>query len=327
MSPRFSYPFSVESRVRITLVFLLVLCATVRTVSAQGTRLAFVYASDLWIVGRDGGDARRLTSFQGVEEWPRFSPDGKWVAFTGEYGGNRDVYVIAAEGGEPKRLTWHPGDDEVQGWTPDGKRVVFASGRTGAPIPFSTFWSVAVEGGMPEQLPIPRAWKGTLSPDGRSAAYMTYALVDLEWRNYRGGQAQPIWIQSLQDASLEKLPSDGSRQMDPVWLDSGIYFRLWAGEWMAQIGDSFRPLLSRDPPYLLFSNIIFVGTMLAVMLYFLFSFEHRSRALRNTATTGRWLMMIAFGAMFGSTVMARMSLFIGRLTYLFQDWIHLIPRT
>jgi hypothetical protein len=109
-------------------------------------------------------------------------------------------------------------------------------------------------------------------------------------------------------------------------FDSGIYFRLWAGDWVAQLGDSFRPLIGPAPPYIQFTNIIFVGTMLAVMVYFLFSFEQRRRGIRMTAATGRWLMMIAFGAMFGSTIMARMSLFIGRLAFLFQDWIHLIPR-
>jgi hypothetical protein len=110
-------------------------------------------------------------------------------------------------------------------------------------------------------------------------------------------------------------------------FDAGSYFRLFAGDWISQIGDTFRPLVSPHPPYLLINNVIFVGAALAVMVYFLFSFEHRSRGLRYTATSGRWLMMIAFGAMFGSTVMARMSLFIGRLSYMFQDWIHLIPRT
>jgi hypothetical protein len=109
-------------------------------------------------------------------------------------------------------------------------------------------------------------------------------------------------------------------------FDAGGYFRLWAGDWVPQIGDSFRPLIGTSPPYIQFTNIIFVVTMLAVMVYFLFSFEQRHRGVRNTAAAGRWLMMIAFGAMFGSTVMARMSLFIGRLSFLFQDWIHLIPR-
>ncbi len=109
-------------------------------------------------------------------------------------------------------------------------------------------------------------------------------------------------------------------------FDAGNYFRLFAGDWMGQIGDSFRPLVMSEWPFIRFSDIVFVGTLLAVMIYFLFSFEQRNRAVRGTATTGRWLMMVAFGAMFGSTVMARMSLFIGRLSHLFQDWIHLIPK-
>ena len=109
-------------------------------------------------------------------------------------------------------------------------------------------------------------------------------------------------------------------------FDSGIYFRLWAGDWVPQIGDSFRPLIGPAPPYIQFTNIIFVGTMLAVMVYFLFSFEHQSLLVRRTAEAGRWIMMIGFGAIFGSTVMARLSLFIGRLVFLFRDWIPLIPR-
>jgi tricorn protease len=186
--------------------------------------VAFVYASDIWIASRDGGEARRLTSYQGVEEHPRFSPDGKWVAFNGDYAGNQDVYVVAAAGGEPRRLTWHPSDDVVQGWTPDGTKIVFASGRAGAPVPYQTFYAVPVDGGLEEQLRIPRAWRGTLSPDGKSAIYMPFEMFDFEWRNYRGGQATPLWIQSLTDGSLEKTPYDGSRQIDPVWLDSGIYY-------------------------------------------------------------------------------------------------------
>lgn len=82
--------------------------------------IAFAYANDIWIVGREGGAARRLTSFQGQETNPQLSPDGRWVAFSGQYGGNTDVYVVPVEGGEPRRLTWHPGADVVQGWTPDG---------------------------------------------------------------------------------------------------------------------------------------------------------------------------------------------------------------
>ncbi len=98
--------------------------------------IVFAYAADLWVVDRDGGAARRLTSFQGVESDPKFSPDGTMVAFSGQYDGNVDVYVVPVEGGEPSRLTWHPGADACRGWTNDGSRVVFASGRTNAPVPY-----------------------------------------------------------------------------------------------------------------------------------------------------------------------------------------------
>src|SRR5215470_5542669 len=100
-----------------------------RSPTVSATQIAFAYAQNIWVVDRAGGAARRLTSFQGQASNPHFSPDGKWVAFSGEYAGNLDVYVVAASGGEPKRLTWHPGPDEVQGWTPDGKAIVFASSR------------------------------------------------------------------------------------------------------------------------------------------------------------------------------------------------------
>ena len=98
-----------------------------RSPTVSATHIAFVYANNIWMVERAGGRARRLTSFQGQTTNPHFSPDGKWIAFSGDYAGNTDVYVVPAEGGEPKRLTWHPGADSVQGWTPDGKAIMFAS--------------------------------------------------------------------------------------------------------------------------------------------------------------------------------------------------------
>src|SRR6478752_5655924 len=100
-----------------------------RSPTVSEKHIAFAYANNIWIVDRAGGAARRLTSFQGETQNPKFSPDGKWIAFSAEYGGNTDVYVVPAGGGEPKRLTWHPGADVVQGWTPDGKSIVFNSSR------------------------------------------------------------------------------------------------------------------------------------------------------------------------------------------------------
>ena len=100
-----------------------------RTPTVSATQIAFAYAQNIWSVPRAGGQARRLTSFQGQTSNPHFSPDGRWIAFTGEYAGNQDVYVVSADGGEPRRLTWHPGADSVQGWTADGKSIMFSSAR------------------------------------------------------------------------------------------------------------------------------------------------------------------------------------------------------
>ena len=137
----------------------------------SATHIAFAYANNIWIVERAGGMARRLTSFQGQTTNPHFSPDGKWIAFSGEYAGNVDVYVVPAEGGEPKRLTWHPGADLVQGWTPDGKSIVFASTRaTWAPSGAPRFWTVPVEGGVEEPMALPRALSGKdLRPTARTS--------------------------------------------------------------------------------------------------------------------------------------------------------------
>lgn len=192
------------------------------TVSA--TQIAFIYAGDVWIVGREGGDARRLTSFPGAESFPHFSPDGRRIAFTGEYAGNDDIFVVSAEGGEPTRLTWHPGADVARGWTPDGKRVVFASGRINAPTPEPRLWSVATDGGLPAALPLPRAYKGQYSADGRRIAYQAIEPNDIEWRNYRGGQAQPIRLLEVADLTMTTLPWNGSNDTDPVWLGETVYF-------------------------------------------------------------------------------------------------------
>src|SRR6184192_1159599 len=143
-----------------------------RTPTVSATQIAFAYAQNIWVVPREGGMARRVTSFPGQTSNPHFSPDGKWIAFSGEYAGNLDVYVAPAEGGEPRRLTWHPGADVVQGWTADGKSVLFTSGRaTWAPNAAPRFWTVPAEGGVELPMPLPRAYQGKISPDGKRIAY------------------------------------------------------------------------------------------------------------------------------------------------------------
>ncbi|MGH7523508.1 MAG: S41 family peptidase [Gemmatimonadales bacterium] len=216
--------------------FLTALACTIPMVlSAQSTRLlhqpdvsaryvAFAYAGDIWLAPRAGGDARRITSSPGVEQDPHFSPDGKWLAFTAEYGGNPDVYVVGIDSGAPRRLTWHPGPDQVRGWTPDGKSVVFMSPRAGVPDGEPQLWSVALTGGLPERLPLLRAQSGAISPDGQSVAYQLVRPWEVEMRNYRGGQNQPIRIYNLKTGTVEALPWTDSRDQQPVWLGSSVYF-------------------------------------------------------------------------------------------------------
>src|SRR5262245_20727216 len=155
------------------LFFALLICLSILgAATAQGTRLlrhptvsrdsvAFEYAGDLWVVSRSGGQARRLTATPGVEIDPYFSPDGSQIAFAATVAGNTDVYVAPAAGGYANRLTYHPGIDRVRGWTPDGHRVVFGSTRASAPQQsYFRLWTIGLEGGLPEPLPMPRALSG-----------------------------------------------------------------------------------------------------------------------------------------------------------------------
>ncbi|MFY0631605.1 MAG: PDZ domain-containing protein [Flavobacteriaceae bacterium] len=202
---------------------------------SQGTRLlrqptisktdvVFVYANDLWKAPINGGDAIRLTSDDGYESNPHFSNDGKMIAFTAQYDGNTDVYVVSSDGGEPKRLTYHPGGDFVQGWTKDNK-ILFRSGREARPTQTNKFFTVSVKGGIPEALDIPRAAYGEISGDGKYVAYTPITGWDAEWRNYRGGQAMPIWIVNLRTKKLTRAPqTDNERHLDPVWHNGIVYY-------------------------------------------------------------------------------------------------------
>jgi len=226
------------------IIFAIILSLSFSTIAlAQGTRLlrhptvsrdsvAFEYAGDLWIVPRSGGQARRLTSTPGAEIDPYFSPDGSQIAFTATVAGNTDVYVVPTAGGDPKRLTYHPGLDRARGWTPDGRRVIFASVRTSVPQQsYFRLWSVSVDGGLPEPLPMPRAFSAAYSADGRRIAYeeITTAFVPewyetSLWRHYRGGRTHPIWVMNLADYSVEKLPWTNSNDALPMWIGNTIYF-------------------------------------------------------------------------------------------------------
>src|SRR5271168_174593 len=186
------------------------------------THIAFGYGGYLWTVARDGGEARQLTT-GGHESGPIFSPDGKWIAFTGEYDGNLDVLVVPAQGGEPRRLTWLPGADFAVGWTPDGKKILFRSGRE-AFADINKLYTVPVEGGAPEALPMWRAEDGSFSPDASRIAYVPNLKWQNAWKRYRGGQTTPIYIVKLSDLSLEKLSRENSNDSNPVWVGDTVYF-------------------------------------------------------------------------------------------------------
>jgi tricorn protease len=194
------------------------------------SHIAFNFAGDLWIVGRDGGEARRLTSGVGLEYDPHFSPDGSQIAFTGEYDGNIDVYVIPTAGGEPRRLTSHPGNDVALGWTPDGKAVLFSSARNSYSR-FNKLFTVALEGGgFPAELPLPMGEQGALSPDGKHIAYVPFwnrrstPNAYVAWKRYRGGKASHVWIADLADSRTVTIPREDANDFCPMWVNGKVYF-------------------------------------------------------------------------------------------------------
>ena len=188
------------------------------------THIAFVYAGDLWIVGRDGGDATRLTTGPGTETYPVFSPDGSMIAFSGEYDGNVDVYVVPSTGGVPRRLTYHPGTDSVSSWTPDGKNVLFVSGRNSESGRTAQLFTIPVDGVYPTMVPLPMAYEGSYSADGTQLAYEPLPRAFGAWKRYRGGRSSPVYIANLSDSSIERVPRTNSNDFNPMWIGNRVYF-------------------------------------------------------------------------------------------------------
>lgn len=191
------------------------------------THVAFVYDSDIWVARRDGSGARRLTTHIGTEAGPRFSPDGQWIVFSGQYDGNTDVFIVPTVGGVPKRLTWHPGGDVALGFTPDGSAVLFRSARVVHTNRHTQLFTVSLDGGMPTRLPIPHAFKAAYSPDAKYIAYVPLGERFQQWKNYRGGTVARIWIYDVATHAVEEIPQPEGRSndTDPMWVDGRIVFR------------------------------------------------------------------------------------------------------
>lgn len=220
-----------QTRHRNFLFFLLFSVTAV----AQETRLlrqpalsqneiAFIYGGDVWITAKGGGDARRITSTAATESDPHFSPDGKWLAFSSNRSGVPQVYVVPVSGGTPKRLTWYPAESFVRGWSADGKEIMYTSDRATAPASYYKIWTVPAAGGPSTQLPAPMAFDASPSPDGTRLAVDRSTRWDAEWRHYRGGQNVPLQVLNLKTLAEQDITTEGSTDVQPVWLGDEIYF-------------------------------------------------------------------------------------------------------
>ncbi len=200
----------------------------------HGDRVAFTYAGDLWVAPVTGGTATRLTAHPGMEVFARFSPDGKWIAFTGQYDGDEQVYVVPSTGGEPKQLTFYPArgpltprwgwDNHVYGWTPDGTRILFRSMRDSWTLGLNRLYTVPMAGGPAEPLPMPESGAGEYSPDGTQVVYSPLFRDFRPEKRYGGGMANDLFLFDLKTNAARRIVDHPRADRDPMWIDGTIYF-------------------------------------------------------------------------------------------------------
>ena len=199
-------------------------------------QIVFTYAGDLYIVSSEGGIARKLTNHVGMELFPRFSHDGEWLAFTGQYDGNTEVYMMPAGGGVPKRLTFTAtlGRDDmsdrmgpnnlVMGWKHNNKQIVFRS-RMKSYNPFNgQLFLVSTEASLPDQVPVPRGGFTSFSPDDKKMAYNRIFREFRTWKRYRGGMADDVWIYDFKTKKVENITNNPAQDIIPMWKGNKIYF-------------------------------------------------------------------------------------------------------
>lgn len=189
----------------------------------RGDKIVFTYEGDLWTIGQNCGLAIRLTTHPGNEYAAKISPDGKWIAFTGNYHSGENVYLLPIDGGEPQRLTYHNGGQVVT-WTPDGKRIIFRSGFENTFRPIVKLFAVTPEGTMPEKLPVPRGVLCTFSPDGKKMVYNTRGREEYYWKRYKGGQYQDIWLYDFDKKDFQKLTDYVGKNSYPMWIGDKMYY-------------------------------------------------------------------------------------------------------
>ena len=200
----------------------------------HGDKVVFTYAGDLWLAPVSGGTATRLTAHPGLELFAKFSPDGQWIAFTGQYDGDEQVYVIPVTGGVPKQLTFYPArgplterwgyDNQVYGWSKDGKRVLFRSLRDAWTFDVDRLYTVSAGGGPAVPLPMPVAGAGAFAPDGNSVVYSPVFRDFRSEKRYGGGQANVLWIFDLQHLQARQLTTGPRAERDPMWVGHTVYY-------------------------------------------------------------------------------------------------------
>ncbi len=236
------------NKFKIFLLFVFIFCCQLNEINANiETRLlrfptiyensiVFSYAGDLYKVNAEGGVARRLTSHVGYEMFPRFSPDGKYIAFTGQYDGNTEVYIMPAAGGEPKRLTFTAtlGRDDIGDrmgpnnivitWTPDEKYIIYRSRKQSFNSFRGRLFKVSVSGGISEEIPLTDGGFCSYSPDGNKLAFNWVFREFRTWKYYKGGMADDIRIADLQSKKIEKITDTEAQEIIPMWIDNEIFF-------------------------------------------------------------------------------------------------------
>ncbi|QOJ01505.1 MAG: PD40 domain-containing protein [Phycisphaeraceae bacterium] len=199
----------------------------------SATQIVFSYANDLWVVPKAGGLAQPVAGPPGQETFPKFSPDGRSIAFVGNYDGNRDLYTIPVGGGIPTRVTHHPVGETLCDWSPDGTSLMFLSNAMAGLARQSQLFTVPVGGGAYERLPVPYAGFGSVSPDGQWLAYTLHSTDTRTWKRYRGGMATDVWLFNLRDKSSRRITDFEGTDTLPMWVPGGdgkvVYYLSDAG--------------------------------------------------------------------------------------------------
>lgn len=227
-------------------IYLLLICMLFMSVSVQAStqlmryadihndQITFVYAGDIYTADINSGVSHRLTAFDGFEAFPKFSRDGKRIAFSAEYTGSRQVYVMNNDGSDLKQLTWYNDvgpmpprggfDYRILDWTPDNKNILVRANRLPWGIRMGQPYLVPADGGMEQALAVPETGGGMLSPDGTKYVYTPIDREFRTWKRYRGGRAQDVWVYDLENNTSERLTTHDATDHQPLWVGDDIYF-------------------------------------------------------------------------------------------------------